>query len=205
MRAPWPFCQYAALAVLGLLLWAAPAAARPESGDGPAPAAPGRILPDIVLDQPERECGLLLVCAPGRELRLSGLPGRWLLVETFSMYCPHCQAEACKVNDLAGLLAAGSASGAPGGLTLVGLGAGNSRYEVDYFQKHYAVPFALFPDQDMAFYDALGAPGTPSFALVEKTGDGLVLRALHVGPFAQPGALLDELFGRPAAAGEGRP
>ena len=183
------------LAILVLLFGAVPAWADPAPGaDRPSVAitggAVGQALPDIALDQ------------PGRELRLSGLPGRWLLVESFSMYCPHCQAAAGDVNELSRLLALRAADlDAVGGATLVGLGADNSRYEVDYFQKHYAVPFALYPDLDMTFYNALGAPGTPSFALVEKTGQGLVLRALHAGPFERPAELLDEWLGLMGAPG----
>jgi len=87
------------------------------------------------------------------------------------MYCPICQAMAAQVNELHELL---RASAKADSMPLVGVGADNSLYEVDFFRKKYAIPFPLLADPDRVFYDACGADGTPYFLLLRKAKDGSI-------------------------------
>lgn len=84
-----------------------------------------------------------------------------LVIELFSMYCPYCQQEAPLVNELHELMQNRSTNDLK--IKLIGLGAGNTEFEVEHFRKTYDVKFPLFPDKDLSMYNALSGKGTPGF------------------------------------------
>lgn len=126
--------------------------------------------------------------------RLSQVKAAFLLVEVFSMYCPYCQAEAKNVNALYGLL---QKSPAAGKVRMLGIGAGNTPFEVDFFRDKYAVPFPLFPDSEFACHKALNGPGTPYFMLLKADGAGaFTVLYSHLGAFGDPGKFLETVLGK---------
>jgi peroxiredoxin len=86
------------------------------------------------------------------------------------MYCPYCQAEAPNINKLYDLIE--SNPELKGRIKLVGVGAGNTPYEVDIFRKKFSVPFPLFADDNFAIQKSSGGRPfrTPTFIVLRKQG-----------------------------------
>jgi peroxiredoxin len=76
------------------------------------------------------------------------------------MYCPHCQREAPALNELNALIAS---RGLSDDLKLIGVGIGNSDFEVQVFRDKYAITFPLFSDPDFRVNKEIGEVGTPFF------------------------------------------
>jgi thiol-disulfide isomerase/thioredoxin len=167
----------------------------PAQAANAAPAA-GERLPDFDLTWPAspdaaQYLGLPTEPAGARRFAPGQIAGDLLLIEIFSMYCPHCQKEAPVVNRLFQRLQSDGALA--GRIKVIGIGVGNSEFEVSHFRQSYAIPFPLFADGDFAIHRRLGEVRTPFFI-------GLHLRGARagrifftqLGPFPDPDTFLDE-------------
>jgi peroxiredoxin len=130
------------------------------------PPAKGAAFPALTLPGPPRaeERGYLGLSGTG-PFKLSQLPAQLVVIEIFSMYCPICQKEAPLVNELYQAIEKDPAL--KGRIKLIGLGAGNTPYEVDFFRKKYQVPFPLLADENFVLHKALGETRTPYFFVVK--------------------------------------
>lgn len=129
-----------------------------------APAAGARLV-GMRLSTPETPDKRTYLGLPeGSSFDPATIAGRLLVIEIFSMYCPHCQREAPAVNRLYKAIEASETL--RGRVKLIGIGVGNSDYEVDHFRKHYQIEFPLFADEDFAIHQSLSGVRTPFFIIV---------------------------------------
>jgi peroxiredoxin len=181
---------------VGLLVWHGGA----QAAEAPPPE--GGVLPDMSLAIPAQveEQKYLGVEGTGT-FKLPKIRAKLVIIEVFSMYCPFCQKEAPNVNEL--FRAIDQDKDLQAGVKLIGIGAGNSPFEVDTFRNAYKVPFPLLADPDFAFHNALGKVRTPYFIVIKINEDGShkVIYS-KVGSFGEPRDFL-QLIGKQAGLKKG--
>lgn len=116
-----------------------------------------------------------------------------LLVEIFSMYCPHCQKEAPGLNEFFRLLE--NSERYADRIKMIGIGVGNSAFEVNYFRDKYDIRFPLFPDQDFAIHKTIGEVRTPYFIGIKFKEDGSAgIFLSEAGPRGKPEVFFRDLI-----------
>jgi thiol-disulfide isomerase/thioredoxin len=151
-----------------LLLTLVFANALPAAG----PPQLGGQLPEIKFPMPSdrTDKGYLGLSGWGGTFRIPDIKGRVVILEILSMYCPFCQKEAPMVNNL--YEAIDNDPQLKGKVKILGIGAGNSIYEVEVFRKKYGIPFPVVPDPDYAAYNLYGEVRTPYFIAVKINDNG---------------------------------
>jgi thiol-disulfide isomerase/thioredoxin len=150
------------------------------------PPQKGEVLPVMNLPMPKNpvEKGYLGLSGD-HFFKIPQIKANVVIVEIFSMYCPYCQKDAPGVNELYNLIE--NNSDLKNKIKLIGIGAGNSTYEVEVFKKTYTVPFPLFPDKDFTIHKACGEVRTPYFIVV-KINDDKTHQIVHSQLGDYPGA-----------------
>jgi peroxiredoxin len=131
----------------------------------------------------------------GRAFTLSGVKADTIIVHVFSMYCPFCQAEASQVNRLYQMIQKDPELKKR--VKIIGIGTGNTPFEVEVFKKKFAVPFPLFSDEDFAMQKACSQPiKTPLFVTVRlDRGKALKIANVQLGQIHEPEPFFKKLVG----------
>ncbi|NWF93762.1 MAG: redoxin domain-containing protein [Syntrophaceae bacterium] len=131
----------------------------------------GDVLPKINLLIPKNpdEKNYLGLSGTGT-FRIPQIKAKIVIVEVFSMYCPHCQKDAPRINEMYQMIE--DSPDLKNRIKIIGIGAGNSPFEVEVFKKTYSVPFPLFADKDFSIHKLLGEVRTPFFVVIKINEDG---------------------------------
>ena len=139
--------------------------------EGKSPPKKGGTMPVIKLTVPKDPAHRRYLGLSDEGLfEISQIRGGAVIIQIFSMYCPHCQREAFRVNELYERIEKNP--DARGKLKLIGIGATNSPFEVDIFRSTYKVPFPLFSDGDGSIHKSLGEVMTPYFIGMRIKNEG---------------------------------
>jgi hypothetical protein len=156
--------RYGAVGVLLLIALMSAATALAQS------LQKGGQLPSIVLPIPKsaEERGYLGLSGSGT-FKIPQIKADVVIIEIFSMYCPYCQKDAPGINELYDVIQKNL--DLRDKIKIIGIGAGNSAFEIETFKKTFNVPFPLFPDQDYVIHQASGEVRTPYFIGVKIQQD----------------------------------
>jgi thiol-disulfide isomerase/thioredoxin len=142
----------------------------PSFGQNTTPKE-GGILPKISLPVPGNEVYRKYLGLKGEgTFLIPQIKAKVVLIEIFSMYCPHCQKDAPVVNDLFSRITSDDVL--RDDLKLIGIGAGNSDFEVDFFRETYGVKFPLFSDNEFSAHKMIGEVRTPYFIAIKINKNG---------------------------------
>ncbi len=76
----------------------------------------------------------------------------------------------------------------------MGIGVGNSPYEVKFFKKKYSINFPLFDDATSAVLNSLQGIGTPSYFAIRNNGKTLTPFFMQQGPYYESKAFLQAVL-----------
>jgi peroxiredoxin len=138
---------------------------------GGSPPAEGGVLPDIAIPMPQSATDRGYLGLQGEApFKIPQVKAQVVIIEIFSMYCPFCQAEAPEMNRMYAMIEENP--NLKEKIKVIGIGAGNSAFEVSVFKKKYNVPFPLIADEDFTFHKCFGEVRTPYFLGVRINSDG---------------------------------
>ena len=142
----------------------------PAFGSGSPPSTCDK-LPDIKLSVPKNPLHRDYLGLPDETFfKIPQIKAKVVIIEIFSMYCPYCQREAPEGNRLYNIIESDPAL--KGKIKVIGIGTGNSSFEVDVFRNQYSVPFPLIADEDYSVHKSFGEVRTPYFLGIKINEDG---------------------------------
>ncbi|PKN70765.1 MAG: redoxin [Deltaproteobacteria bacterium HGW-Deltaproteobacteria-12] len=137
-----------------------------------SPPKVGTSLPELELLRPDNSVDLkyLGLSSGGKTFKLNQIKAKIAIIQIYSMYCPYCQADAPNINRLYGLIENNPAL--KDKIKMIGIGAGNTSFEVGTYKRKYAVAFPLIPDEDYKIHKILGEVRTPYFIVAKIAAGG---------------------------------
>ncbi|MGA2400685.1 MAG: redoxin domain-containing protein [Syntrophobacteraceae bacterium] len=154
----------------------------------------GEMFPELKLAVPQKMEQREYLNIDQNPFLLSKVDSEVLIVEIFSLYCPYCQKEAPNVNALFDAISASPELKSR--VKVLGIGAGNSPFEVNAFRDLFTIEFPLIPDGDFAVHKMLGQVRTPYFFVLWKKPAGWLVVYSRVGSIGDPRAFLELIFSK---------
>ncbi len=181
---------------LAFSLLSACAAHHPNSAPLSPPAHPDGQpfdLPYLRLPSPGNEAHLVyLGIGDDETFAFAEIKTRILIIEVFNFYCPHCQAEAPTVNHLYRQIE--NDPRLRDQIKIIGIGIGNTPYEVSTFRQRFAIPFPLFADRSRVISKQLEVRQTPTFIAWRYHPDGRIDPILFApGPVGEVAQFLERV------------
>lgn len=183
------------LMALVCLLALSPGNAQAASADLPAAKTPPYTVPDVTVlaDLNPEQAAYLGLSHGTPSFGLTDIKADFLIVELFSMYCPHCQREAPTVNKLFEML---KASPHADRFRLLGIGVGNTAMEVQVFAGSYDITMPLAYDPELKAWETFSGRGTPEFFVVQPLEDGLKVLDRQEGHLPELDVYLERVFAK---------
>jgi len=112
---------------------------------------------------------------------LSQIKAELVLVEILSVYCYSCTRQAPAYNELYKLIE--EDPNTKGRIKIIGIAAGNGKFEVDDFREKLKVAFPVISDRKFAVHRAIGGSRTPFSIYVRQNpaGQAGVVAGTHLG------------------------
>ena len=115
-----------------------------------------------------------------------------LVVEFLNKYCYHCQQQAPILNRVYEAVEADSTL--RGRVKMVGVGVGNTRFQLEKFREEKGNPFPLVSDFTFEAYEAVGSPKTPFTVLLRRDEEGKrVVASAHRGVIYSDEGFVEEI------------
>jgi thiol-disulfide isomerase/thioredoxin len=125
--------------------------------------------------------------------KIPQIKSKGVLIKIFNLYCPICQSTVAAMAEIYRQIE--NNRDLRGKLKLIGIGAGNSLLEIEFFKHNYNVPFPIFPDENFRIYQTLGEVRIPFFIAVRIEGDRPPeIVETHLGGFTDARALSDVMI-----------
>lgn len=99
---------------------------------------------------------------------ISNVPAKIILLELFSVNCPHCQMQAPKLNNVYKFVQYNNEIS--GDIKFIGIGVGCDYNDLEKWKASMRIPFPLFPDENYIVWQQLGKPGIPCTLLINEKG-----------------------------------
>lgn len=154
----------------------------------------GDVFPDITLSTPEdiHERSYLGLNET-THFTISDIKAEIVILEIFSMYCPYCQKEAPLVNELYNMI--NKLQDIKDKIKILGIGAGNTEFEIQVFRDTYAIPFPLISDKSFLVHKVIGEVRTPYFFVIQNKSDSSnTIIYSKVGTIKEPGTFLEHIL-----------
>lgn len=151
----------------------------------------GDVFPDIALSTPkdmhERS---YLGLKETTHFTIPDINAEVVIVEIFSMYCPYCQKEAPLLNELFNMI--NKSQDIKDKIKILGIGAGNTPFEVQVFRDTYSIPFPLISDESFSVHKVIGEVRTPYFFVIKNNpGGSPTIIYSKVGTIKEPETFLE--------------
>jgi peroxiredoxin len=140
-----------------------------EEKAAPKAVSAGMKLPQFTMDAPSSEKDRQYLGLKNSEsFSLSQIPAKLIVVEIFSVYCPHCRKQAPKLNKLYKLIQQDPKLSQD--IKMISVAAGADQSKTDKWRETFHIPFPVLPDKDTEIWKNFGQPGVPYTLVVSTCG-----------------------------------